>query len=150
MCDFTDLYNLRIDSVRRPTFGRFMTLVGATPCGEWPARCALCGGRLRRHGQKRTTYRDLPYRGGSVAIVVDRLRFRCLSCGKTSLQPVAHVCERYRMTDRMVESIGLEATRRPFTAVAAAAGIHEKTVRRIVRERIPQLTTGHSNAAGRR
>lgn len=48
--------------------------------------------------------------------------------------------DKYRMTERLVERIRLEAAQRPFTAVAADFGMHEKTVRRIVRDRIPFLT----------
>lgn len=139
MRDFMDLHFLRIKGVRQSSRGRFAIIVDATPCSEGPGRCTLCGGRLRGHGRKATTFRDVPHQGGSVAIVVDRSRFRCEDCGTTALQPVEEMDHRYRMTERMVERIRVEAVRIPFTAIAAHCHIHEKTVRRIVKERIPSL-----------
>jgi transposase len=140
MCDFADLHFLRIERIRRAGRGRFYTVAFATPGGEQASRCPHCGGQLRGHGRKSTTYRDLPDGNGSVAIVVERLRFRCADCRSTSLQKVAEMDERFRMTERLVERIRVDAVRRPFTSIAGEIGIHERTVRRIVRDRLPALT----------
>ncbi|WP_316206893.1 MULTISPECIES: hypothetical protein [unclassified Bradyrhizobium] len=139
MYDFSDLHYLRIKRVRHTSSGRFATIVSAAICDEKPTRCFQCGGPLRGHGTKATTFRDLPSRHGGVVIVIDRLRFRCTLCGTTALQPVAATDYRYRMTDRLVERIRIEAVRRPFMAIAADCWVHEKTVRRIVKDRIPRL-----------
>ncbi|WP_369292635.1 transposase family protein [Bradyrhizobium yuanmingense] len=48
---------------------------------------------------------------------------------------------RYRMTERLVERIRMEAVRRPVMAIAADCWVHEKTVRRILKDQIPQLTS---------
>jgi Helix-turn-helix domain of transposase family ISL3 len=140
MHDFTELYGLRVRRVRYPRRGRFALIVDATSCGEPLRRCCQCGGPFRRHGRKVTTFRDLPKREGSVGIVVDRARFQCAQCKTTSLQPVEQMDHRHRMTERLVEYICVQALRRPFTAIASLCGIDEKTVRRLVRERLPSLT----------
>ncbi|WP_394329852.1 transposase family protein [Bradyrhizobium mercantei] len=44
------------------------------------------------------------------------------------------------MTERAVERISVEVLRRPFSAIAADFGVHEKTVRRIAKDRVPALT----------
>jgi hypothetical protein len=44
------------------------------------------------------------------------------------------------MTERAVERIRIEVLRLPFSAIAATFGIHEKTVRRIARDRVPAMT----------
>lgn len=145
MYDFAELYHLKIKRVRHRSCGRFATLVSATACSDQPSRCTQCGGPLRGHGRKITTYRDLPCRDAGVAIMVERLRFRCAHCGTTTLQPVAEMDQRFRMTDRLVDRIRFEALSRPFTVIAVECGIHEKTVRRIIRDRVPRLTARAAN-----
>lgn len=149
MHDFTDLYGLRIKRIRYAHRGRFALVIDAASCSEPPSRCVQCGGPLRRHGRIVTTFRDLPQHEGSVAIVVDRARFQCTHCAKTSLQPVDQMDNRHRMTERMVEHICFEALRRPFTAIASLCGINEKTVRRLVRERLPSLAVRAYTTPGR-
>jgi transposase len=139
--------SLRIITVRRGCRRRFETIVSATSIDE-PTRCPKCGDlkSLYRHGRKTTVYRDLPQPDGVViAIEVERLRFRCIACGGTSLQPLETVDRKFRTTQRLVERILSEAVKKPITAVAAAFSIDEKTVRRVVRDRLPRLTTGRAN-----
>jgi transposase len=141
MDDFADFYWLHVKNIRRPSRGRFAVIISAT-CAHEPSRCPKCGDRhsLRRHGRKTTIFRDLPETGGaSRAIEIDRLRYRCVSCGLTSLQPLQDVDDKYRMTERCVTRICFDAAQRPFTAIASALGLHEKTVRRIVRDRLPAV-----------
>ena len=141
MQDFTDLYGLQIARIRYSRRGRFALVVDAACCSEPPYHCVQCGGPLRRHGRKVTTFRDLPQRAGSVGILVDRARFQCTHCKMTSLQLVEHMDHRHRMTERLAQHICVQALRRPFTAIASHCGVDEKTVRRLVRERLPSLTS---------
>ncbi|QRI72682.1 transposase family protein [Bradyrhizobium sp. PSBB068] len=144
MCDFADLHCLYIERIRRPYRGRFATIATAIPSSSQTGRCSHCGGQLRVHGKKNTTYQDVPDQGGTVAIVVERLRYRCALCGTTSLQPVPEMDHKFRMTERLIDRIRMEAVQRPFSTIAKEVGIHEKTVRRIVRDRIPALTGSRS------
>lgn len=73
------------------------------------------------------------------APAVDLPGYRCESCEATSLQLLPDMDDRYRMTRRLVEWIETGSVRRPFLALAGAVGIHEKTVRRIVEDRLPDL-----------
>lgn len=141
MCDFADLHCLHIERIRRPYRGRFATVVTAIPSSSnETGRCPHCGGQLRAHGKKNTTYRDVPDQAGTVAIVVERLRYRCALCRTTTLLPVPEMDQKFRMTERLIDRIRIEAVQRPFSTIATEVGIHEKTVRRIVRDRIPALT----------
>jgi transposase len=142
MNDFSDLH-LTITRVRQRCRGSFGTVVNATGKQEPPGRCAKCGDPRspRRHGKKITVYRDLPQSDGAiVAIAVERARFRCQFCRATFLQRLPDMDHKFRMTERAVERIRIEVVQRPFSAIAADFGIHEKTVRRIARDRVPALT----------
>jgi transposase len=141
MADIFDLQEWRVLRGPRRRRAQPGIVFRATYAPE-PEKCAKCreARSLRRHGRKSTTYRDLPNSDGMpVMIEVDRHRYRCASCEATSLQPLPDMDDRYRMTRRLVEWIETEAVRRPFLAIAGAVGIHEKTVRRVVEDRLPDL-----------
>lgn len=103
--------------------------------------CPACGvvGQLGKHGTKHTEYRDAPVHGKPSVISVDRRRYRCRSCQATSLQPLPDMDEKRRMTVRLVEYIGDQALRRPFTQIAADVGMDEKTVRLVAADRIAHV-----------
>jgi hypothetical protein len=80
---------------------------------------------------------DLPPEGGKpVSIEVERLRYICSSCESTSLQPLPYMDDRHRMTLRLPQFVEAESVRWPFRAVAAEIGLHERTVRRVVEDRL--------------
>ncbi len=86
-----------------------------------------------RNGMKRVRYRDLPMHGRHVAIVVDRQRFLCRHCGRTSYQTVPHMNDTNMMTQRLVAYIQTRALVNTFAALGRELGIDESTVRRIFR-----------------
>jgi hypothetical protein len=47
--------------------------------------------------------------------------------------------QKFRMTERMVERIRMEILQKPFSAIASDFAIHEKTVRRIAKDRLPDM-----------
>ena len=141
MADIFDLQEWQAARGPIRSRGKPGVILRATYAPE-PNKCFKCQHprSLRKHGRKYTTYRDLPNSDGTpVMIEVDRRRYRCASCEATSLQPLPDMDDRYRMTRRLVEWIETEAIRRPFLSIAGAVGIHEKTVRRIVEDRLPDL-----------
>lgn len=141
MADIFDLQEWQVLRGTKRRRGQPGVVFRATYAPE-PGKCFKCQEprSLRRHGRKSTTYRDMPNRDGMPVIIdVDRRRYRCASCEATSLQPLPDMDDRYRMTRRLVEWIETEAVRRPFLAIAGAVGVHEKTVRRIVEDRLPDL-----------
>lgn len=103
--------------------------------------CPACGvvGQLGRHGTKRTEYRDAPVHGKPSVISVDRRRYRCRACQATSLQPLPDMDEKRRMTARLVEYIGEQSLRRPFTQIATDVGLDEKTVRIVAADKIESI-----------
>jgi transposase len=140
MTDVFDLSDWRIVRTWRRRVGRRDRVVEAV-FGPKPLRCLKChaSGPLHVHGKKGSDYRDLPVDEIPTTVRVDRRRYRCVSCGVTALQPLPDMDDRHRMTQRLIQWIQREAVRRPFTAIAAEVGIHEKTVRRIVEDCLPDL-----------
>ena len=92
--------------------------------------CPHCGSLdLRPNGSREVRIHDLPMHGKRVGIWFDRQRFLCPDCAKScSDQPDAFDPAR-QMTRRLVEWIGQQGLRRPFTAVADDAGLDESTIR---------------------
>lgn len=140
MTDVVDWPDWRIKRVHRPTRGSPDLVVEAV-YERTPRRCPKCSDRgcLQGHGHKITKFRDVPVKKTPVVIQVYRSRYRCVSCFATSLQPLDDMDSRYRMTHRLIRFIQTEAAKRPFTEIAARTGVHEKTIRRIVGDRVPDL-----------
>jgi transposase len=99
--------------------------------GPVPESCLKCGvvGKVYRHGKKVTDFRDAPVRGKPVIIRCERQRYRCQECGETFLQPLPDMDDNRRMTTRLVDYIGSQALRKPFTEIADEVGMDEKTIR---------------------
>jgi transposase len=69
-------------------------------------------------------------RGKPVIIRCDRQRYRCQECKETFLQPLPEIDDNRRMTKRLIEYIGEQALKKPFTDIADEVGLDEKTIRR--------------------
>lgn len=106
-----------------------------------PAACIFCGtvGELRPYGVREQRFMDLPIHAKRVGILVGRRRFKCHSCGRISIEPLADMDETHRMSRRLMSFIQAESLRRTFTDVADLCGLDEKTVRLIFKEHIAAL-----------
>jgi transposase len=145
-----DLPEWQTNSRVRTRSGRREIVIAATYARK-PGRCPKCGEKasLRGHGGKLTTFRDVPADDGMpVRIEVARRRYRCISCHETTLQPLPDMDELHRMTHRLVRFVETEAVRQPLTSLATLIGVHEKTVRRVVKHYVPKLRSGRLRRRG--
>lgn len=99
-----------------------------------PRRCPNCGGKhLRGFGRRTKRLADVPLQGKPVTLVISRQRFQCVDCGDVSLEKLPHRAAGRNATTRLIQHVKREAKKLPFTVVAKAIGLNEKTVRNIVR-----------------
>ena len=132
LADWTILTKQMVDGVNE---------VGAT-FDVRPEVCPLCGtvGQLQIWQRRAMRVRDVPNHGPKTVIVVDRIRFKCLSCEKTFMQPLPDVDERRRMTKRAIAYVREHCLAKPFVAIARDLGVDEKTVRQIAKEHMDAVT----------
>ena len=96
--------------------------------------CPNCGSsRLSANGAKRIKVRDVPVDGRPVLLLVDRQRFVCIQCGKSSYDTIDAFDGRRRMTRRLVGYIKAETRKEAYAVVAHAVGVDEKTVRLVAK-----------------
>jgi transposase len=114
-----------------------------------PEACPKCGvvGGFYKHGKKLTDFRDAPVRGKPVIIRCDRQRYRCQECMETFLQPLPEIDDNRRMTKRLVEYIGEQALKKPFTEIADEVGLDEKTIRLVAGQAIEKLESPYRTHA---
>lgn len=117
--------------------------------GPVPDTCPKCGvvGEIYKHGKKLTDFRDAPVRGKPVVIRCDRQRYRCQACKETFLQPLPDMDDNRRMTKRLVEYIGEQALKKPFTNIADEVGLDEKTIRLIAGQSLERLESPYPTFA---
>lgn len=106
-----------------------------------PAACIFCGttGDLRPYGVREQRFMDLPIHAKRTGVLVGRRRFKCHSCGRTFIEPLADMDEDHRMTRRLVAYIEEQSLNRTFTDVADLVGVDEKTVRLIFQDYVKVL-----------
>lgn len=109
--------------------------------GPKPESCPKCGvvGNLYKHGKKTVSFRDAPIRGKPVVIRCDRQRYRCQACKETFFEPLPEIDDQRDMTKRLIEYVGEQALKKPFTNIADETGLDEKTVRLIAGKAIEKL-----------
>lgn len=98
-----------------------------------PADCK-CGGKWNSNGKREVTIRDVNSGTKMVGVQVRRQKYICRDCKGYATQVMPHIDEGHLMTERLVEYIKMEATRRSFTDVADQIGMDEGTVRGIFEE----------------
>lgn len=92
--------------------------------------CPHCGCMsLRPNGSREVRIHDLPIHGKRVGIWFDRQRFLCPDCGKSCSDEPEALDPARQMTKRLVQWIGEQGLRRPFTAIADDVGLAEATIR---------------------
>jgi transposase-like protein len=115
-----------------------------------PSHCLRCGaGRLlargpRRHGVKRQQFRDLPQNGKPVTLVVNRVRYRCLACQQTFLQPLPDMVPNRSLTQRLLAYVLEQSAASSCSAIAREIGVDEKTVRNLAAVQLCQKKGRHS------
>jgi transposase len=117
------------------------------------ARCrsralsAAWSGSFYKHGKKQVTFRDAPIRGKPVLIQCDRQRYRCQECKETFFQPLPEIDDHRDMTKRLIEYVGEQALKKPFTQIADEAGLDEKTVRQIAGRAMEEMESPYPTFA---
>lgn len=109
--------------------------------GPKPEACLKCGvvGQFYKHGKKTVSFRDAPVRGKPVIIRCDRQRYRCQECKETFFEALPEIDDQRDMTKRLIEYVGQQALKRPFTDIADECGLDEKTVRLIAGKTVEGL-----------
>ncbi len=105
-----------------------------------PSSCQYCGrGEIVGFGRREQLIRDLPMHGKRVGIHVDTRRYRCRQCGKTFYEHPPDVDERRLMTSRLVDWVGKQSIKRPFTHLSDEVGLAENTIKNVFRDYINEL-----------
>ena len=105
-----------------------------------PVSCLHCGADrrlaygLRRHGRRTQRFRDIPCNGKRVVLVVARLRYRCLACRRSFLQPLPDILPGRSFTRRLADYALSQSATRSRGTIAREVGIDEKTLRTLARE----------------
>lgn len=105
-----------------------------------PKTCQNCGSdNLVGFGRNEQLIRDLQIHGKRVGIYVDTRRYQCRSCNKTFYERLPNVDDKRMMTSRLVEWVGKQSVKRPFSHIAEEIGINEMTVKNVFNDYINEL-----------
>lgn len=97
--------------------------------------CPKCRGTSSsRFGYMTMICGDAPFHGRSVKIKIRAGRFRCASCKHVYRASLPGLDRKRRMTTRLVEYIREQVPLQGVNAVAASAGLNEKTIRNVYNE----------------
>lgn len=96
--------------------------------------CGVVGPKLYKFGTLHPEFADVPHHGKPTVLIVERQRWRCRECGKTFLHPIEEIDESRMATKRLIEYVQKRSSEDTFSRIARDTGMHEKTVRNIVRE----------------
>jgi transposase len=105
-----------------------------------PKTCQNCGSdNLVGFGRNERLIRDLQIHGKRVGIYADTRRYQCRSCNKTFYERLPNVDGKRMMTSRLVEWVGKQSVKRPFSHIAEEIGINEMTVKNVFNDYINEL-----------
>lgn len=110
---------------------------GTYPVGGCLAQCEnlrTVSSAIHKYGTDRQEFRDTTFGGEPVLIVIDRQKYRCMSCKKIFYQPVRSLDGRRHMTARLVKYIARKTLTTTNMNVARELGIDEGTVRAVFRD----------------
>lgn len=93
--------------------------------------CLIHDLAISRNGTKEMRFRDMPSHGKFVELVLQRQRYICGSCGKTTYDRVPDVDVNRRMTERLVRHIEKKAASKTFASVHQEVGLTEGTIRNV-------------------
>ena len=131
--DFLDLEGWK--TVSKRTVGENDIEVTAEPRDKRTV-CPHCGmvGRLVKLGYTAPEIHDVPRGGQRLAIVVNHQRYKCKECGRLCHDELPSIDQKRAMTLRLLEYTQDRTMNDRFTHVAAAIGLHEKTVRNVFKD----------------
>jgi transposase len=105
-----------------------------------PKICQNCNSdNLVGFGRNEQLIRDLQIHGKRVGIYADTRRYQCRSCNKTFYERLPNVDGKRMMTSRLVEWVGKQSVKRPFSHIAEEIGINEMTVKNVFNDYINEL-----------
>jgi len=94
--------------------------------------CTHCGySGLYFHDKTEPVFFDTPMQGKPVVLKIQRMHYKCRSCGKTFREPLPDIDDKRLMTARLKEHIQKRAMRETFAVVARETGLDEKTCRHV-------------------
>lgn len=117
-----------------------------------PTDCRQCHShrRPRRYGSFESSYRDAPFLGVQVSIVVTAQRYQCGDCGQAFLQVVPGMDGKRRMTSRCADYIMDQVmARSSMKDVARIIGIDEKGPRNVFADRGLIFSVGDAPSSDR-
>jgi len=101
--------------------------------------CPSGMGRLYGHGTQSQSFRDTPMHGKTVRITIQRRRYQCQRCSKTSFEPLADIDGKRLATRRLIDYIHQHCFRETFAALARRVALDEKTIRNIFEDQVADL-----------
>lgn len=103
--------------------------------------CPHCNGRvLNGHGTVRVKFHHTPH-DMPVLVMIDNVRFQCISCSKTTMEPIAALHPHYRATVDLVDYLIERKREVGFAELSKATGLNQRTIRRITdNQQIDQYT----------
>lgn len=97
-----------------------------------PQACPHCSfTQLYSHDKTEQIFFDTPMQGKPVVLQIQRVRYKCRSCGKTFREPLADIDDKRLMTTRLKEYIQKRSMSDTFAVVARETGLDEKTIRHV-------------------
>lgn len=94
--------------------------------------CPHCGfSQLYSHDKTEQVFFDTPMQGKPVILKIQRMRYKCRSCGKTFREPLPDIDDKRLMTTRLKAYIQKRAMKETFAVVARETGLDEKTIRHV-------------------
>ncbi|MCB5161582.1 ISL3 family transposase [Marinomonas algarum] len=97
-----------------------------------PQACPHCGfSQLYSHDKTEQVFFDAPMQGKPVILKIQRMRYKCRSCGKTFREPLDDIDDKRLMTTRLKEYIQKRSMSDTFAVVARETGLDEKTIRHV-------------------
>lgn len=109
---------------------------------EKPSVCQSCGvvsPRLRVQQHRNQVVRDISMQHKRVGLFIDRVRYKCMDCGSTFIEPLQSVPERARMTARFRSLIAAQAKTSNFIDLERELDISNVTIRQIFLEEMEKL-----------
>ena len=106
-----------------------------------PACCPQCQrDTMQGHGRQRQEFIDTPMHGKRVLIEIERRRYRCKICGKTTFSGLLNVESKRQATSRLITYIEQHCLRRTFAEIARDVGVDERTIRHIFDDYVERLS----------
>lgn len=104
------------------------------PLAIWREAPCCVDGELVGHGTRTVRVRDRRIHNVPTWLEVERYRYRCKTCGRTTADELPDLHPKYRITRRLHRDIALGSVKRPFADVARLQSVDKSLVERIFDE----------------